>query len=1359
MSTPQAVPGLGKRDLHSTIVCVYINVPKLIQTKPVMTFIVIAVVLTAALVLVGVAAHSVLSRNSGGYSALDTGGGFISSTLRVHLLSGVLLVASGLILAATLVQHHDTKKLREDFDDSDIGGLTRDVANLSSMLLSNLAQDSVDKSILTTHGTQLTALQGTCYVCNNLIENPVYACWDTNEDGLCTLPGEDKNNDGNCTASDCHGLDGHACWDLDADRVCDLVTEDKNNDGQCTAEDCVGAPGTHGTNGTSGAQGFHCWDLNENRACDLGTEDINLDGNCTVADCTHYANGSIELVNAAGAYIDFKLLEDTDYDVRLQHVQHGFHLTTGGSGSAQLGMVLDANGRVGLGTRTPSYDVHIVDDTVGYNQIRIHSNHTSGRAGISLYQNTATSDFVMQHSTSGAGFLHNRGGNLTIMANSLHFFSNDAPVTEAIHVTSTGSIGFGTKHSGVYPYKFGGSVYAPTLVSSICTTSTVSSQTSGLALQSGATPGAGAEITMFGDGVQGNSAFYDSAQHKFRGLNGAIGTGEIEIYGNDESLRLVGVDHVYAALYKDGAAGGRSAWIGYGGAGQTALKINNQVSGGSFEVNTNGGDITLGSPTAVYGGLAVHSDSFPQLLIAIQSDPTKTFSLNVNSGGTATWRPSSGTLLITDGTGAGYLTTSVDASGDVTWTPSGGDITVNGKTTLSAGTTEQLRLQYSTSKYATFTVDTNGYLNVAPSHGRTIFSGSVDSDYLLRTVNTHADGYGGVFQSKWRQLTIVYDPDPTKYTILEATDSGGIIIAPVGLETNINGRLTAAGTASEQLRLMYSASAYVTMRVDDGGRFVLRNEGSDNYFKVENTGAAFAAYIENQAPTRYGLLVASKDRPQLRLVYAPGPGDIWGTANTEFETTANGNLVLRPNGGVVTISASVSDVQLRIANDATTYTIKVRDVGTDDDRFIIADESANAERFVMDATGDITTTGAVNHVSTHPLPNGGSSRWIKLGTLSNMDQHGRSATIHIVSNTGYHPDVLQDFEVFVRFKTYNSPASGATFSLNYHSVGADGHFGSVHGARIKVHNTTYNTFDFYVFTSTFSGEGAFYTVQHNYAPARWTHSGADTTPPANALAAQMWWAMQSTAEFHYYAKFNHPVGFGTAAVDAFRVTVNGRATIGDAYEPAAYGHVQIVRPPSQGSLFHQAFVREGNQVMGMGFLDNSNTFGMQVASDNLGSNGIFMKAGQLIGIHKRDPTAALDVVGNIEVTGTVDGFDVSTLQAGDWTHSVSCSLGCSNVINSALTYIRIGSTYHVAGQLVFDSEVTSDYEIDFTGLPVTTTSCMGTVSGYGTGTPIPTQVAAGRLSCSGTTMKLRVGISDDTAGYAYYLSLSGIVKT
>lgn len=300
-------------------------------------------------------------------------------------------------------------------------------------------------------------------------------CWDLDHDGNCTIDAdplinEDKNGDGNCTAADCLGTH---CWDHDSDFVCDLVTEDKNGDGICSSLDCVGAAGaagtngTHGTNGTDGApgtngtdgaDGFHCWDLNENRLCDLLTEDLNQDGNCTVADCTHYANGSIELNKVEGPYIDFKYAFASGADTRMKLEENGLSFYTGGDGNLQHAVSINQAQHVGIGTKTPSYPLHIVEGGVGWNQLRVYSNSSSlSKAGISLYHGLASSDLVLQHSPSGAGLLHNRGGNLSVMAESLHLYSNDNPSTEAVHINTAGQVGIAMRNTGGYELAVGGS--------------------------------------------------------------------------------------------------------------------------------------------------------------------------------------------------------------------------------------------------------------------------------------------------------------------------------------------------------------------------------------------------------------------------------------------------------------------------------------------------------------------------------------------------------------------------------------------------------------------------------------------------------------------------------------------------------------------------------------------------------------------------------------------------------------------------------------------------------------------------------------------------------------------------------------
>lgn len=397
-----------------------------------------------------------------GSTAAASGGIMIVSVQ--GLLVGCALAAFG---AALLLQYYHIDDVESDIDVT----VTSINATMHSRLdvINNTYAAEVQSFTETTASTVALTnlLSSTCHICTSLNEGPYFQCWDLNQDGNCTLPTEDKNSDGICNALDCVAQDGQACWDLDNDRVCDLLTEDTNGDGLCNVYDCHTTYLVNSTDSTNLTRfhGIHCWDLNQNRLCDP-IEDVNGDGNCTVLDCRSYTNGTIELYNEAGPTIDMRTILDSDYDVRLKDEYTGLSIYTGGENTPGRAMHISSAGHVAVGAHYPSYPVHIVDDSGGYNQIRVHSNSSTGKAGISLYQTTAVSDLKLQHNVGGSGLLHNTGGNLTIMADSLHLFSNDNPSTEAIHIASNGYIGFGTRHSGLAePYLFGGTVRAPSIKS------------------------------------------------------------------------------------------------------------------------------------------------------------------------------------------------------------------------------------------------------------------------------------------------------------------------------------------------------------------------------------------------------------------------------------------------------------------------------------------------------------------------------------------------------------------------------------------------------------------------------------------------------------------------------------------------------------------------------------------------------------------------------------------------------------------------------------------------------------------------------------------------------------------------------
>jgi len=400
-------------------------------------------------------------------------GGSILPAASSGQIAGIVsaLVVTTLMISVIWVQQTDIDKLNDTVSDHETllqapaQPQTNDTsvnATLMEAKLTALRQyaDGKDSTLLQEiYRIEVLAASAVSISANLSSGSTPTHCWDLNNDGNCTLPGEDRNNDNECTVQDCQPF---PCWDLDMDYVCDVLEEDKNQDGQCTQLDCHGAngqDGSTGAHGSNGSHGFHCWDLNENRVCDLSSEDINKDGNCTVADCTHYANGSISLSNIAGPFIDMKYNFSTGPDVRLKLVNNGsLAFYTGGDGSLKEAVVIDEEGNLAIGIANPSYRMHVQSNSSAFNQIRGYCTNDAGRAGLSLFHHKASSDLVIQHASNGAGFIHNRDGNLSIIAHSMHIFSNDNPTVEALHIPQSGQIGLRTRNTGPYDIHAVGSV-------------------------------------------------------------------------------------------------------------------------------------------------------------------------------------------------------------------------------------------------------------------------------------------------------------------------------------------------------------------------------------------------------------------------------------------------------------------------------------------------------------------------------------------------------------------------------------------------------------------------------------------------------------------------------------------------------------------------------------------------------------------------------------------------------------------------------------------------------------------------------------------------------------------------------------
>ena len=89
-------------------------------------------------------------------------------------------------------------------------------------------------------------------------------------------------------------------------------------------------------------------------------------------------DGAIELTRATVPYIDLKDSVSDDYDVRLQQVDDGLRIRTGGQGSAAERVVVDAAGRLGVGTMAPEGTLDVNGTTHLRGTMDAHDNRVTG---------------------------------------------------------------------------------------------------------------------------------------------------------------------------------------------------------------------------------------------------------------------------------------------------------------------------------------------------------------------------------------------------------------------------------------------------------------------------------------------------------------------------------------------------------------------------------------------------------------------------------------------------------------------------------------------------------------------------------------------------------------------------------------------------------------------------------------------------------------------------------------------------------------------------------------------------------------------------------------------------------------------
>jgi hypothetical protein len=117
--------------------------------------------------------------------------------------------------------------------------------------------------------------------------------------------------------------------------------------------------------------------------------------------------------------------------------------------------------------------------------------------------------------------------------------------------------------------------------------------------------------------------------------------------------------------------------------------------------------------------------------------------------------------------------------------------------------------------------------------------------------------------------------------------------------------------------------------------------------------------------------------------------------------------------------------------------------------------------------------------------------------------------------------------------------------------------------------------------------------------------GALHNHSANALSSMVFYNNGTEERMRIDSSGRLIVG---ATESAYNFRVNGSASFGDDYDANSYGQLQITRPAAQGGAFHLSFIRLGQAISGMGFLDNSSTFAIQNGGNNA-ANGVTLTVG------------------------------------------------------------------------------------------------------------------------------------------------------